>query len=278
MTLPNFLHIGPDRAGTTWLHRALAQHPQVFVPSAKEVLFFDQHWNRGLDWYARHYRRARPSQCARGDFAFYLYSEDARERIKQTLPDVRLLVTPREPVSRAFSSYLYMLRQGRVSGSFIEALAHVDELIEHGRYAHYLRPYIEAFGRDRLHVALYDDLVASPAAYFSDMCRFLGINSFALPPGGEEQVLPSARPRWPWLAGRAYRAGTRVREAGHPTLVGRVKSNRMVQWALYRPYGDADRPVPDPAIVAMLRERFAPDVEALEALTGLPVLDRWGYR
>lgn len=65
MTLPNFLHIGPDRAGTTWLHRALARHPQVFVPTAKEVLFFDQHWERGLHWYERHYRRARPAHRAR---------------------------------------------------------------------------------------------------------------------------------------------------------------------------------------------------------------------
>lgn len=221
---------------------------------------------------------ARDPRTARGDFAFYLYSPRARGRIEQTLPDVRLLVTPREPVSRAFSSYLYMRRQGRVSGSFTDALTHVDELIEHRRYAHYLQPYIETFGHDRLHIALYDDLIASPDAYFADVCRFLGVDPIALPPGGEEQVLPAARPRWPWLAGRAYRAGTRVREAGHPTLVGRVKTNRVVQWALYRPYGDADRPSPGPATVSMLRERFAPDVAQLEALTGLPVLDRWGYR
>jgi LPS sulfotransferase NodH len=53
MTLPNFLVIGAQRAGTTLLHRILAAHPQVFVPfRRKEVHYFDRYADRGVEWYA----------------------------------------------------------------------------------------------------------------------------------------------------------------------------------------------------------------------------------
>ena len=39
--LPNFLGIGAARAGTTWIARNLAQHPDIFIPYKKELHFFD---------------------------------------------------------------------------------------------------------------------------------------------------------------------------------------------------------------------------------------------
>lgn len=45
--LPNFLVIGARRAGTTWVHRNLSQHPQVFMPVQKEQHFFDQGYDKG---------------------------------------------------------------------------------------------------------------------------------------------------------------------------------------------------------------------------------------
>ena len=40
--LPNFLGLGTQKGGTTTLHRLLGEHPEVFLPSCKEVHFFDQ--------------------------------------------------------------------------------------------------------------------------------------------------------------------------------------------------------------------------------------------
>jgi len=39
---PDFVGIGTQKAGTTWLHRWLRRHPQVWVPLLKEVHYFDQ--------------------------------------------------------------------------------------------------------------------------------------------------------------------------------------------------------------------------------------------
>src|SRR3989304_2234426 len=56
--LPNFIIIGAMRSGTTSLARYLGAHPQVFMAAKKEVHFFDFHFDRSLDWYARHFARA----------------------------------------------------------------------------------------------------------------------------------------------------------------------------------------------------------------------------
>ena len=52
MTLPTFLGIGVQRAGTTWLHTLLNSHPDVYMPThRKEIRFFDRYYERGLSWY-----------------------------------------------------------------------------------------------------------------------------------------------------------------------------------------------------------------------------------
>jgi hypothetical protein len=59
MTLPDFLIIGAQKAGTTWLRALLRHHPNVYMPD-REIHFFNKEHNyrRGLDWYARHFRGA----------------------------------------------------------------------------------------------------------------------------------------------------------------------------------------------------------------------------
>ncbi len=39
---PDFLIIGAQKAGTTWLHRNLQAHPQVWMPKEKELHYFDE--------------------------------------------------------------------------------------------------------------------------------------------------------------------------------------------------------------------------------------------
>lgn len=56
--LPNFLYIGPDKAGSSWLHEVLIQHPEVFLSEAKDLYFFDRYYDRGMAWYASQFRRA----------------------------------------------------------------------------------------------------------------------------------------------------------------------------------------------------------------------------
>ena len=68
--LPNFIYIGPDKAGSSWLHEVLIRHEQVFMPDAKDLYFFDRYYDRGVSWYATQFKDAGPGhqssvRCAR---------------------------------------------------------------------------------------------------------------------------------------------------------------------------------------------------------------------
>ena len=47
--LPDFLVIGVAKAGTSWLFEILNEHPDIFIPVAKDIMFFDLCYERGLD-------------------------------------------------------------------------------------------------------------------------------------------------------------------------------------------------------------------------------------
>ena len=98
--LPHFLVIGTQKGGTTTLHHLLSRHPGIFLPEVKEVHYFSQHFHHNRQWYADHYKLAKPGQV-RGDITpFYMFHKAVPERIRSVLPNVRLIALLRDPVER----------------------------------------------------------------------------------------------------------------------------------------------------------------------------------
>ena len=241
--MPNFIYIGPDKAGSSWLHEVLLIHPQVYMPVAKDLYFFDRYYDRGISWYLSQFEGAGPQHRVVGEVCQdYLFCPEAPQRIAESLTGTRFMVTLRDPAERAFSSYLYMLKQGQTPGTFIEALSGRPELIEHGRYATSIQRFIDVFGVDSLYVAVFDDLVADPQAFVDGLLRWLDIDPLELSDDLLEASLPAGRARSALIARWARRAADVVRERDGANLVGRVKRSPTVQKVLYRTLSD-DKPV-----------------------------------
>lgn len=276
---PNFLFIGPDKAGSTWLYDALRNHSQVYLPTVKELFFFDRYYNNGWDWYGSYFKNISKEQRAVGEISHdYLFSPKACERIAHDLPSVKLMVCLREPVERAFSAYLYMVKQGRVRVDFDTAIEQVEELVDHGRYAKHLIPYLETFGRARIHIAVFDDLVSSPQKFFDEICDFLDIKRMELHQELKDNVLPAARPRSPLWAGFARRAGSYVRAIGMPGVVSHVKNSDFVNRILYSTYKSGEKPKMSELSRERLRGVFSPEVKQLDGLLEYDFSSRWRYQ
>jgi hypothetical protein len=277
--LVNFLYLGPGRSGSTWLHEVLVRHPEVFLSGAKDLYFFSRCYSRGLGWYQAQFRAARPDHKVIGEVGTdYLACAQAPTRIRACLgPDVRLMVTLRDPVSRAFSSYLYLSKHGLAAPSFRQTALASPELIEEGRYATQLRRYLDHFGRRTLYIALFDDLQQDAQRFLNGVTDWLGIARQGVGPGLMEARLPSSEARWLPLASLARRGADWVRGHDGAELVGRVKRSALVQRALYKPLR-ADRPVMSPEDVSFVRERLEPEVARVEQDFGIPLRQRWGWR
>jgi hypothetical protein len=274
-TLPNFLYIGPDKAGSSWLHEVLITHPQILLTEAKDLYFFDRYYDRGLDWYRAQFRKAGPQHRVVGEVCQdYLFHPDAARRIHEDLGAVRLMVTLREPAARAYSSYLYMLKHGEEVGTFRQALEARPELLEHGRYGRALARYLEFFPREALHIALFDDLQADPQAFVDAVLEWLAVSPMDL---DEEQLgarLPASEARSAALARVVRTVAGWTREHDRAELVGRVKRSLYVQRVLYRPVAETARRIrPDDA--ALVWELLRDDLELVHQLTGVDVRQAW---
>jgi len=266
--LPNFLFIGPDKAGSKWLHDIFLRHPECFVPGIADPYFFDRHYDLGLPWYERLFADAPASARALGELSHdYLFSDDAADRIRRDLPGVRLLVCLREPVDRSFSQYLSMVRAGMTRDPFDVAWRTIPALKGNSQYGVHLRRYFDRFPREQVKVVFYDQLVSAPRAFARAIFDFLGI-SF---PDGlpyDQRVNPAGKPRSVWLA-RAAQAGAHwARTWGLAPLVGALKRS-FVRGVLYRPYASGERPRLSEEARAVLRREFDGDLSAVERELGV---------
>jgi hypothetical protein len=176
---PDFIGIGAQRSGTSWIYACLYEHPQICMPR-KEINFFsrDRNWSRGFEWYEGIFAECPPSTLS-GEFSTsYLTDPETPARIRDRYPDVRLIVSLRHPVDRAYSSYLNDIVGGEVATQkgFREALQSHPEYVETGRYAQHLRNYLSLFPRERLLVSLFDDARRDPSSAIQAMYRFLDID------------------------------------------------------------------------------------------------------
>jgi hypothetical protein len=181
--LPNFLVIGAPRSGTTWIDVNLRGHPDVFMPSLKEVHFFDRHYNRGIKHYESFFK-GHSGQPAVGeatpDYMHGLYStNDIPALIYKHLPDVRLIATLRNPVDRVYSRYLNAKAKfdKNKSVSFEEKLDERPEFTKEGFYFEHLQSFLAHFPRERMLLLLYDDLIDDAEGFLRQIYSFLGVRT-----------------------------------------------------------------------------------------------------
>lgn len=199
MTLPTFLVIGAQKAGTTSLYLYLKQHPQVFMSRLKEPDFFvaERGWGRGLEWYESLFRSADGIEAvgeASTAYSMYPRYQDVPRRISQVLPDVRLIYLVRDPIERIRSDYLHHVYPPPRARSMTperrpihEALVADRSFIEASCYAMQIEQYLEHFPRDRLLVIASEDLKERRYATVRRVCAFVGVDQeWTSPVLGEE--------------------------------------------------------------------------------------------
>jgi Sulfotransferase domain len=274
--LPNFIYLGPEKSGTSWLHGTLSRHPEVFLTPSKDLFFFNRFYDRGLEWYREQFAAA-DSQPVVGEIAHrYLTDPTALQRMRRDLGEIKLMTTVRNPVDRAWSGYLYYRKHGVHSGSFREALTDKEQLLNSGRYATAIAQVLGHFPKSALHVAVFDDLEEDPQRYLDGVTAFLGVEAMLLSSEEREPTLPAARARSTRVAKLVRRGAKWTRQHGHPRVIATLKRSPMIERALYRP---VDRTVerPEPADVDYIKATLLPEVESLDRDFGLGLKSRWGW-
>ncbi len=213
-TVPTFCVAGAGRSGTTGLVEGLRTHPRVFVTQPKEPHYFALHGrvadfrgpgdeatiNRVAVTDRAGYLGLYPTEhdylaLGDGSVSTLYYAERAVEEIRRVNPEMRVVVILRDPVQRAYSSFLYMRARGfEPCADPVEALRdesrrrseHWHHLWHYQAMSHYaegLATLQQGLGREQVGVWFHDDLEADYEGTVSSVLRFLG-----LPPDSQEGV------------------------------------------------------------------------------------------
>lgn len=180
MTLPNFLVIGAQRCGTSWLYQQLKNHPEIYLnKTRKEIHYFDRYYSRGIKWYEKFFPA--DSQTIQNKWIGestpdYLYCPEAPRRIYETLGDCKFIVMVRNPAKRAYSSYCRIVKNHSYSKDFSEYLQDYPHAFKRGMYADYLENYLEYFPINNFLFLVFEEVFKSPAESFQKISNFLDIN------------------------------------------------------------------------------------------------------
>ncbi|MFH1426572.1 MAG: sulfotransferase domain-containing protein [Candidatus Kerfeldbacteria bacterium] len=186
----DFIGIGAQKAGTTWLAECLMEHPQIYVPKKKEL----DYWNRikhcpatrqrqysGFDEYKQQFAGAKPGQLL-GEFStHYIYDPESAKLIHEYSPSVKIIAILRDPVYRALSQYAHTRKLIPVPDTFEEASKKFPEFIERGFYYEQLKRYYDLFPAEQIKVVLFEDLKEDPERVIGGVYSFLGVDS-SFPP------------------------------------------------------------------------------------------------
>jgi len=182
MVLPTFLICGAHKAGTTALYKFLARHPDVLMSEPKETGFFHEHYDKGWEWFASHFRGYDEHAAVGEASSMTMASAKAPGRIAERLPEVKLLFLLRNPIERAYSHYHYHLYTGKAAtpASFSEVIRDEEnpfrnEIVRLGRYDRQIPQFDEHFSRNQMKIILQEDLREETESVVRDVCRFIGI-------------------------------------------------------------------------------------------------------
>lgn len=224
MRLPDFLGIGPPKAGSTWLWAMLRQHPTIFLPEKKEMQYFNPeapenptlanpNYTKSLRWYAQHFSSATDNQLLGEISPVYLSSAHAAENIKILLPGVRLISILRDPVIRTYSNYRYRIQRGAIRPMPFQKALEVDPtLLHYSRYGSQLQSYLRLFDSSQVFVTTFDDVVNHPEELLRSLCGFLGVDPWKFD-AVHEKVNETQHPKYPTAARLITHAEFALRKA-----------------------------------------------------------------
>lgn len=196
MTLPNFIMIGVAKAGTTSVSRYLAQHPQIFMCPIKATNFFgyedarDWKWHdegdppllrnfpvTSFDEYEAMFAGARDETAVGEVSPQYIRCPTAARRIHETLPNVKLVASLRNPADRAFSGFLMRTRRGEAVESFYKELTAKSSHVKEGFYYRRLKRYLDLFPREQTKIYLFEEFKKDAGRIVTELFGFLGVDT-----------------------------------------------------------------------------------------------------
>jgi hypothetical protein len=210
---PDFIGIGTQRSGSSWLHHALSAHSELWLPPIKELHYFDDplraryyrflrmrlvsgfwinhpfsRWDLRYflgtpndSWYCSLFEPGWRRGLLTGEItpAYCALDEGAIKRMRMLRPKVKLIFIMRDPILRSWSSVIKSrLKHGKTATpTDEEAIGHglAEGVRKMSDYVAIIERFERVFPRDQIFYGFFDDLCDRPEIFMRNMFDFLGV-------------------------------------------------------------------------------------------------------
>ena len=183
----NFIGIGVQKAGTSWLAEALNEHPEIYIHPKKEAHYF----NKGKFYINKfHYEWTFKNKNEKivGDITpAYIYEENVAEKIHKYNPDVKMIIILRDPTDRCLSQYKMEMTRGTIeenSGlwdAFSRGLPKYGPMKARGLYKDQINRYYKYFKKEQIFILQYKELQENPKNFIKKAFDFLEVDNSFIP-------------------------------------------------------------------------------------------------
>lgn len=197
--LPDFIGVGAQKSGTSWIFACLEEHPEICMP-VKEIHFFSKKklYEKGLKWYKKQFKYCN-SKHKIGEFSTtYLHSNEALNKIYLHYPNIKIIVSIRDPISRALSHFQNDIMAGSISkeAQFFDLIVKKPEYWKRGLYHKKISWLFKKFGKDKVCVLFIEDAKENPQAFIRSIYKFLNVDKTFISSSLNKKINVSNVPRF----------------------------------------------------------------------------------
>ena len=271
----DFLGIGAQKSGTSWVYACLYEHPEICAP-IKELHFFSRpRFEKGKEWYERHFKKCAAGKKV-GEFSTsYLFSKEAPQRIFDLYPDIKLIAILRNPVTRAVSQYKNAIKAGEINEekTFAAYMAQEPSVCAQGMYFQQLEHYTSLFAREQILLLVYEDSKKDPKAFMQKIYRFLGVDDTFVPSMLYSEINVARTPKVVTLDRVMHYSAEFLRSVGLDKFVYHIRKSGLPD--IVRTHNTkSEQPVRE-AEYAELKHLFIDDTKRLSVLLNRDLNTEW---
>lgn len=295
---PDFFIVGAPKSGTTAMYEYLKAHPEIFM-CRKEVHFFcsdlSSPWYvRDLNEYLRLFEGVRDEKRVGEASVWYLYSKKAAYEIKEFNPEASIIIMLRNPVDMMYSLHSQGLYNGNEDMEDFEEALNAEEdrkkssrLPKHYhlreglyyrdvvRYYEQVKRYIEVFGRERVHIIIFEEFKRDTPKFYRDTLRFLGVDEEFSP---EFKIINPNKV----VKNKFLRDLIRFPSDTEKKIIKLLIPNKKIRqyiknWTSNKIIDFRPRPPMSPELRKKLLIEFESEIKKLSDLLGINLAHWWGY-
>lgn len=199
----DFAVLGVQKSATTWIYDCLKDHPQLNMRNSKNE---DSYYggklylaNGGDSWYFNQFKQKANGGLKGCISVEYIEDKNSAETLFRHNPEIRLIVSLRNPTDRAISAYQWYVRKALIPDLPIEqgikeaikkykydaansTTSKYGNIIERGFYAKKLQPFMNKFSKEQINIILFESVKTNSLQIIQSIMSFLKVDSGFIPP------------------------------------------------------------------------------------------------